>query len=679
MYWLLVAVLAVVFSPMLFILIPLGALVLPCFCVINMLRATNGSPYRFTRLLRETCRAMWKQVFVYIPAIIPVGWFYVTKSNSQHHHGIRCHIPYEAYYVAWRRRRLSGTTHSNSHQRNVCGSHDHESLAASSPLGTPQKLSGTSRVFATTPGSPPLAIETTSATTTASVLQQATGVLFGFPPQTPLPYHPGNRSFSSPLGSSSFGATSTTSFSSAVFHATSSTMTSNGHADPNCATTTFPARGRLNLCTLDVYSAPQQQSTAASRSTSVGSSSASSSSGNNSNVNATATQVGDNNVGGKSANGSFRQSRSLAPVIVFLHGGGWSWGEKWHCATIAHQLRNQAGACVVVPDYPKFPQGTILDMVESVHAALQWVKDHAALYGGDATRIHLVGHSAGAHLAQLWSVRRAMALLGVSCSDLLHPAPQQQDGTPEVPASVKQPQPMPISLFSIPQSTRATLKKLPNSVGRTADNVSVDFTTGPLIQSLMLFAGVYDLAAHQAQLELRCTDAVSSLASAVDGLWRECSPLILLEELSKRLTQQVLAAVTTAGAPSTNAAAAALLSSHNLESLFPQEVSYYHDPVDDVVAYQQSALCHDAMTSCFKHLATIIHAFRSSSPSAKSPVSRLVTFPYGHDTIILTSMPQSVQRSDPRKNTRDGSSAPTLKEGRSARPLIDEITRVVNY
>ncbi|CUI15057.1 Hypothetical protein, putative, partial [Bodo saltans] len=355
--------------------------------------------------------------------------------------------------------------------------------------------------------------------------------------------------------------------------------------------------------------------------------------------------------------------------------GGWSWGEKWHCATIAHQLRNQACACVVVPDYPKFPQGTILDMVESVHAVLQWVKDHAALYGGDATRIHLVGHSAGAHLAQLWSVRRAMALLGVSCSDVLHPAPQQQqeDGTPAVPASVKQQQPMPISLFAIPQSTRATLKKLPNSVGRTGLLHSQDFTTGPQIHSLMLFAGVYDLAAHQAQLELRCTDAVSSLASAVDGLWKECSPLILLEELSKSVS-----CGHHRGAVNECCCCVVELS-HNLESLFPQEVSYYHDPVDDVVAYQQSALCHDAMTSCFKHLATIIHAFRSSSPSAKSPVSRLVTFPYGHDTIVLTSMPQSVQRSDTRKNTRDGSSAPTLKEGRSARPLIDEITRVVNY
>jgi dienelactone hydrolase len=623
MYWLLVALLAVVFSPMLFFLVPLGAVVLPFFAVINIVRATKGSPRRSLRLLAETMRVMGKQVFVYIPTIIPVGWFYITKSNS-HHQGIRCHVPYEAYYVAWRRRRLATTLHPLDNGAN--NAVEVPSLALS-PTGTPQKANPASHGLPDTPTTPLQIVETATSTTT--VLQQATGVLFGFPPQTPLPYHPGNRSFSSPLGASSFGATSTTSFSSAVLHAVNvnAAMDATAPAPPP-----FPARGRLSLCTLDVYSAPPSSSTV-SRSTSF----ASSSSGNS-------HSAGSGDGAGKGANSSFRSNR-LAPVVVFLHGGSWSWGQKWHYATIAQQLRHSAGCCVVVPDYPKFPTGTIVDMVESVHAVLQWVKDHASFYGGDAARIHLVGHSAGAHLALLWGVRRAMALLGVSCNELVHPNGRGSSAQPTPP--------MPISLFACPQSTRANPKKLPNSIGRSGDNVSVDFTTGPQVASLMLFAGVFDLPAHQAQLELRCTDGVSALASAVDGLWRECSPTTLIEELSKWLQNSSLAG---------HAVAAHV-------DLFPVDVRFYHDPADEVVACRQSVDCRAALAACLTQLSAI----RCSSGSIGASTVSMMTFPHGHDTIVLTSMKQQGSQ-----RTAKESRAVAQRKLTVERPFIDEITRVVN-
>jgi acetyl esterase/lipase len=46
-------------------------------------------------------------------------------------------------------------------------------------------------------------------------------------------------------------------------------------------------------------------------------------------------------------------------------------------------------------------QGTVLDMVEDVSTALQWVTDNVHAYGGDPQRTVVVGQSAGGQLAAL--------------------------------------------------------------------------------------------------------------------------------------------------------------------------------------------------------------------------------------------------------------------------------------
>lgn len=624
MYWLLAAVLAVVFSPVLVVIAPLAVVCLPVLCAFNILRATKGSPRRSMRLAKETVRTIYKQLFVYIPAIIPVGWFYVTKSTGTAHQGIRCHVPYEAYFVAWRRRRHRPGNSQVGETSSSAPATPAKLAATTSPSGTPSRHHP---ALAPTVPESPFVHDTPrgQAAGNNSALQQATGVLFGFPPQTPLPYHPaGNRSFSSPLGgtSSSFGGASSTSFSSAVFHATQEDLTTAIMAP------SFPARGRLSLCTLDVYSA----ASAASRN---GSFSSSSSTG----------VEGNNTLNSKSANGSSSASRShLAPVVVFLHGGSWSWGEKWHYATIAHQLRSSAGCCVVVPDYPTFPRGTILDMLESVHAVLQWVKDHAALYGGDANDIHLVGHSAGAHLAALWAVRHAMALIGVSCAALFQQKDHEALSVTTRKASSSTPA-LPISLFGLPRSRHATSSRLPNSAGRCADTLSVDFATGPHITSLMLFAGVFDLPAHQLWQESRCVDATSALASAVDGLWRESSPTLLLNELASAAAKH--------NAQRSNSPEGTRV----LLDVVPSKVTFFHDPKDEVVSFSQSEACHQAWSRC-------LSAFSNgeTTPGKCPPV---VVFPHGHDTIALTSMRQRARQ-------------PSQKGEHVHQPLIDEITRAVN-
>jgi arylformamidase len=89
-----------------------------------------------------------------------------------------------------------------------------------------------------------------------------------------------------------------------------------------------------------------------------------------------------------------------APVMVFVHGGAWRNGvAKEHC--YAAELYVNAGAHYVVVDFTSVDQagGDLMPMAEQVRRAIAWVGKNAASFGGDPGRIHLSGHSSGAHLA----------------------------------------------------------------------------------------------------------------------------------------------------------------------------------------------------------------------------------------------------------------------------------------
>lgn len=98
-----------------------------------------------------------------------------------------------------------------------------------------------------------------------------------------------------------------------------------------------------------------------------------------------------------------------APVVIWVHGGAWAVGDKANGMTDKVALFNQAGYLLVSVNYRLSPDDDRLepgrvrhpDHVEDVAAAIAWVADHAGAYGGDPTRLALLGHSAGAHLVAL--------------------------------------------------------------------------------------------------------------------------------------------------------------------------------------------------------------------------------------------------------------------------------------
>jgi acetyl esterase/lipase len=87
-------------------------------------------------------------------------------------------------------------------------------------------------------------------------------------------------------------------------------------------------------------------------------------------------------------------------VIVFIHGGSWSSGKK---ETYWWLGRNFAKKDIVtaVINYPLAPNATYKEMALASAKAVKWIKDSIASYGGNPDRIFIMGHSAGAHLAEL--------------------------------------------------------------------------------------------------------------------------------------------------------------------------------------------------------------------------------------------------------------------------------------
>lgn len=120
----------------------------------------------------------------------------------------------------------------------------------------------------------------------------------------------------------------------------------------------------------------------------------------------------------------------LLPVMVYIHGGYWNAGDKANVGQRAKLFTDSGYVFVSInyrlspdpvdtlsPDAVRFPVHP-----EDCARAVRWVYDHIDEYQGDSTRISLIGHSAGAHLALLLSTNEAfleqegLALLQIKCT-----------------------------------------------------------------------------------------------------------------------------------------------------------------------------------------------------------------------------------------------------------------------
>lgn len=113
-----------------------------------------------------------------------------------------------------------------------------------------------------------------------------------------------------------------------------------------------------------------------------------------------------------------RANQDAAPVLVFIYGGGWNSGRRSLYRFLGRAYAAK-GFTVAIPDYRLHPEVRFPDFVDDAALALRWVADQIGEYGGDPARLHLMGHSAGAHTGALLSLdKRHLSAVDLSPSHI---------------------------------------------------------------------------------------------------------------------------------------------------------------------------------------------------------------------------------------------------------------------
>ena len=109
------------------------------------------------------------------------------------------------------------------------------------------------------------------------------------------------------------------------------------------------------------------------------------------------------------------------PAVVFLHGGGWSGGNKKDAQILPFMSGVERGYAVIGLGYRLVPNIRYPENLFDVKASLRWLNENADTYLLDPKRIALAGASAGAHLAMMAAFTMGQAVfegapLGPTCT-----------------------------------------------------------------------------------------------------------------------------------------------------------------------------------------------------------------------------------------------------------------------
>ncbi|WP_216822980.1 alpha/beta hydrolase [Aeromicrobium sp. A1-2] len=92
---------------------------------------------------------------------------------------------------------------------------------------------------------------------------------------------------------------------------------------------------------------------------------------------------------------------SNAPVLIQVHGGGWTIGAKEQQGLILMNRMAQQGWICVAANYRLAPKHRFPAQIVDVKRTIAWVRENIAQYGGDPSYIAITGGSAGGHLSAL--------------------------------------------------------------------------------------------------------------------------------------------------------------------------------------------------------------------------------------------------------------------------------------
>ncbi|MBF0279338.1 MAG: alpha/beta hydrolase [SAR324 cluster bacterium] len=95
-----------------------------------------------------------------------------------------------------------------------------------------------------------------------------------------------------------------------------------------------------------------------------------------------------------------RNHSNACPVLLQVHGGGWTIGTKNQGIPLMTRMASQGWICFAI-SYRLSPQAIFPDHVIDCKRAVAWIKEHGIKYGADPDFIIITGGSSGAHLSAL--------------------------------------------------------------------------------------------------------------------------------------------------------------------------------------------------------------------------------------------------------------------------------------
>ena len=100
------------------------------------------------------------------------------------------------------------------------------------------------------------------------------------------------------------------------------------------------------------------------------------------------------------------EAGQLSPIVVFTHGGAWGSGNALMYRLLSSCFDTQLQCVTLTHNYHTYPTADVAQQVTQLRQLLAWLADEGEGFGGDVSRVILVGHSSGAHVSLLHILTR---------------------------------------------------------------------------------------------------------------------------------------------------------------------------------------------------------------------------------------------------------------------------------
>jgi acetyl esterase/lipase len=119
------------------------------------------------------------------------------------------------------------------------------------------------------------------------------------------------------------------------------------------------------------------------------------------------------------------------PVVLYIHGAGWVFGNAHTHDRLVRELAVGARAAVVFPEYDLSPEARYPIAIEQNYAVAQWVTTHGADKGLDAARLAVAGDSVGGNMsAALTLMAKERGDVAFTAQVLFYPVTDARFDTP---------------------------------------------------------------------------------------------------------------------------------------------------------------------------------------------------------------------------------------------------------